>query len=87
MGVNELQTEIDSYVEQGFAVVQEGRVIVLGVDAPKLAFSERVEGFNIGLLGTYSPPTWRSQFENRLLEDEQRWVHLRKPRSPGEGVD
>jgi hypothetical protein len=79
--VSELQRLVEGHATLGFEVVQEGSVLtpVKGAD-PRLSFAERVDGFDIHLLGRYGPPKWISQFENRLFEDEERWVHLRKDR-------
>lgn len=73
-----MQELIDERLAEGFEIVQQGRVL----RPPKqgVSFSERVEGFQIGMLGTYAPPSYRSQFDNVLLDDEERWVHLRRDR-------
>jgi hypothetical protein len=74
-----LQERIDAALTDGFEIVQEGRIILYdGVE--KETFADRAEGFKIGMLGTFAPPTYRSQFENWLFDDAERWVHLRKLR-------
>ena len=63
----------------GYEIVQQGRV--LRQPEQGLSFNERVEGFDIHLLGVYDESTqWRSQYENKLLDDEERWVHMRRDR-------
>lgn len=83
-----IQERIDAALADGFEVVQEGRVLFPpdtpvpgGSPSARLTFQERVEGFDIHLLGHYGEPTWQSEFENRLFDDEQRWVHLRKKKA------
>lgn len=79
--MTDLQEHIDNCLAQGFKIAQQGRVLVPLADPAKLSFAERVEGFDIRKLGTYSAPTWRSQFDNRLFDDRERWVHLRRVRA------
>lgn len=64
----------------GFVIVQEGRVLFPFDPKVKRTFAERCEGFKIGMLGTHAEPTWKSVYENRLFDDEVRWVHLRRDR-------
>lgn len=79
----EMQERIDKLLAQGFEIVQQGRVLIQDTDpgAARLSFAERVEGFHIHLLGTYRPPTYRSQYENQLFDNRERWVHLRRLRA------
>jgi hypothetical protein len=71
-----LQPAIDACLAEGFEIVQEGRVLIpVRAGDPKLSFSERVEGFNIHLLG-YSG--MHTRYDNRLFDDDERWVHLRR---------
>lgn len=78
-----LRELVETALAVGFEVVQEGRIVPY-TGTQKETFSDRAEGFKIGMLGTFAPPSYRSQFENRLFDDEERWVHLRRARV-GEG--
>lgn len=73
-----LSEQVAGFEADGYEIVQQGRV--LKPPALGLSFVDRVEGFRIGMLGAYPAPTYRSQFDNRLLDDAERWVHLRRPR-------
>ena len=71
-----LDQQIVEREAEGFVIAQEGRITRPPED--RVAFSDRAEGFDISLLG-YAGGTV-SRFENALLDDERRWVHLRKKR-------
>jgi hypothetical protein len=70
-----LEEHVVAAIADGFEVVQEGRV--LAPPALGVCFSERVEGFRIGLLGYTREHT---PYANRIFDDDTRWVHLRKDR-------
>lgn len=72
-----LDEHIAAAIADGFEVVQEGRV--LAAPAPGVSFDERVEGFQIGLLGYSGAQT---PYSSRIFEDAERWMHLRKPKPP-----
>lgn len=74
-----LQSRIDVLIEQGFELVQEGRIVPTTVEKP--TFSDRADCFRISMLGAHVAPTWRSEWDNRLLDDEERWAHLRRRRA------
>lgn len=76
-----IQGTIDRLLGEGFEIAQQGRIVKPNLGpGQRECFSDRAEGFSIHLLGTYAPPTYRSVYENRLLDDKERWVHLRRDR-------
>lgn len=77
----QLGQHVTDALAEGFEIVQEGRV--LSPDAVGVSFAERVEGFRASMLGSHSAPTYRSEYENRLFDSEERWVHLRRLRRAG----
>lgn len=71
-----VQQHIDAAVADGFEIVQEGRVLIPYEEKyPKPSFADRCEGFRIGMLG-YSGQ--HSTFDNKLFDDDECWVHLRR---------
>lgn len=76
-----LQEQIDAALAEGYEIVQQGVVHTPAYSPLSTPFSERVHGLNIALLGNYTPPTYRPQYENLLFDDDERWVHLRRDRS------
>lgn len=76
-----IQEHIDAALAEGFEIIQEGRILMpFSNGPPKTDFDTRAEGFKIGLMGSYPPPTYRSVYENRLFDDDERWVHLQRKR-------
>jgi hypothetical protein len=77
----ELQELVEKALTEGYEVVQQGRITA----PPKKGrtFGDRAEGFMISMLGSYSAPTYKSQYENLLYDTDERWVHLRRPRAHG----
>lgn len=76
----ELDQAVAEAVKDGWEVVQRGRIKETG----GATFSDRADGFQIALLGVHAPPRYRPQFgghtvENRLLDTDDEWVHLRRP--------
>lgn len=68
-----------SFKTMGFKRVQGGQIQQVPPD-PRPSFANRAVGFDIHLLGTYGPPDWRSQFENRLIDTDDVWAHWRRSR-------
>lgn len=73
-----LEERIEEALAEGYELIQEGRILMPPKE--RVSFSERAEGFRFSLLGPHSPPTFVSPYENKLLDDDQRWVHLRRDR-------
>jgi hypothetical protein len=75
-------TDLDGLIAQaqanGYEIVQQGRITA--PPKPGRSFSDRADGFMLSMLGTYPAPTYRSQFDNLLYDDAERWVHLRRQR-------
>lgn len=77
--------ELDELISQaeaeGYRIVQQGRVLIPDTKDARLSFNERVEGFDIHLLGVHDESNeWRSPYENKLFDDRERWVHMRRDR-------
>jgi hypothetical protein len=73
-----LDEQIASAEADGYEIVQRGRIVA--APAPGRSFSDRAEGFMLSMLGSHPPPGYRSEFDNLLLDDDARWVHLRRRR-------
>lgn len=75
---SQLKRQVKEALAEGFEVIQRGKITRPYEQG--VTFSDRAEGFRIGLLGSYPPPTYRGVFENRLFDDEKEWVHLQRRR-------
>jgi hypothetical protein len=75
--VSELEQRVGKLLEQGYELVQQGRVVVaFDPEAkPKPTFADRIEHPERASL---------IRSGDTLLDDEEQWFHLRKP-SEGEG--
>ena len=65
---------VEAALAEGFEIVQQGRVLIPydPTAKPKPTFADRVEGCNAGAIGN----------GDRLFDDHERWVHLRKRPTP-----
>ena len=73
MSIGWFEEELEAALADGYEVVQEGRVLIpFEAKYPKPSFADRVEGCNVGLIGS----------GDKLLDDDTRWVHLRPSRRP-----
>lgn len=75
-----LDATVERLLAEGFEVAQAGRIVPAA--DPRASFADRAEGFRLGPLGVFCEGNgWRSEFENRLFDDDERWAHLRRRRS------
>jgi hypothetical protein len=65
-----IQPLIDKALADGYEILQEGRVLVPFDPKAKQKprFSDRVEGCNVSLIRS----------GDKLLDDDERWAHLRR---------